>query len=546
VVYDSISLKTNHSRIDFALPNTNPTTRNTAFASANITADNLEANMIDGFSASLRDTKIALEMSDVRDTTRIPAVQLAFQSRALTAEMDSMAVDIQNPAVQVSVAPQRRNADQMRFGLAFSSGNLRANMADDTVSADRIDMNATVFHNPNEEEVFLKWMPRGSLALENGIVNTAILPDPLQIPNIKMDFTPREFNVETASIVLGKSDFNLSGKLSNILSYFRGEDILEGRFTLSSNFIDVNQLMALTSGLGSDEEVVVVEETPSETAGFSGPFMVPKGIDILLHTNIREALFQTNELSDISGDVRVSDGILTMGELQMNMPGARVQITAIYQTPRRNHLFAGVDFHLLDIEIEDLLNMIPDLDTIMPMLRSFQGRGEFHFVFETFLDSLYNPKFSTMLGAASVRGTDLVLTESDELRSIARMLRFRTRDEIRIDSLTAEFDILRNELRVYPFLLTVDRYQLVIGGRHNLDMQMLYNISIVESPLPFRFSVNFNPDFWWIPVRPARAKWPRFHRPESPGVVESQQIQLRQRIRNALVRQVIVREEDEE
>ena len=544
VVYDSISLKTNHSHIEFALPNANPTTRNTTFASANITVDKLEASMIDGFSASLRSTQIALETSDVRDTTQIPAVNLAFQSRTLTAEMDSMAVDIENPNVHVSVAPQRRHADQMRFGLAFSSGNLRANMADATVSADKIDMNATVFHNPNEEDFFLKWLPRGSLVLENGIVNTAVLPDPLQIPNIKMDFTPREFNVETASVILGKSDFNLSGSLSNILSYFRGDDILEGRFALASNFIDVNQLMALTSGLGDDEEVVPVE-TASETAGFVGPYMVPKGIDILLHTEIADAIFQTNELSNISGDIHLVDGILTMGELQMNMPGARVQLTAIYRTPRRNHLFAGVDFHLLDIEIEDLLNMIPDLDTIMPMLRSFHGRGEFHFVFETFLDSLYRPKFSTMLGAASVRGTDLLLSESDELRSITRMLRFRRQDEIRIDSLTAEFDILRSEIRVYPFLLKADRYQVVIGGRHSLDMRMLYNVSIVESPLPFRFSVNFNPDFRWIPVRFARARWPRFHEPELPGIVENQQMQLRQRIRNALVRQVIVREEED-
>jgi len=217
----------------------------------------------------------------------------------------------------------------------------------------------------------------------------------------------------------------------------------------------------------------------------------------------------------------------------------------MYKTPRRNHLFAGVDFHLLDIEIEDLLNMIPDLDTIMPMLRSFHGRGEFHFVFETFMDSAYRPKFSTMIGAASVRGTDLLVTDNQMLRRIARPLRFNTRNEVRIDSLTAEFDILRNEILVYPFVLTADRYQLVLEGHHNLNMQFLYYITITDSPLPFRFSLKINPDFRWMPVRFARARWDRFGEPEPPGVVENQQMQLRQRIRNVLVRQVVVREEEE-
>ena len=41
-----------------------------------------------------------------------------------------------------------------------------------------------------------------------------------------------------------------------------------------------------------------------------------------------------------------------------------------------------------------------DIDTVMPMLKVFHGNGEFHMAIETYLDAGYNPKLSTLRGAA--------------------------------------------------------------------------------------------------------------------------------------------------
>ena len=544
VVYDSLSVRTHHSTLEFALPNPNPINRNTSFAWANITADNLEASMIDSFSTSIQNAKMILHTSDVRDTTHIPAVYLSFISTALQAEMDSMGVSIVNPRGNVSVAPQRRRqegTERPRFNVQFSSDKFFGYMAEENFSADKIDMNATVTYNKDEEDFFLQWMQRGAFSMVNGIGNTAMLPFPVQIPHVQMDFTPREFHIETAKLILDKSDFQLSGNLTNILAYFRNQGILTGRFELRSDFIDVNQLMALTSGIGDEEQVKTqIQETPG--LPFIGPWMVPTGIDILLHTNINSALFLETTVSDISGDVQVADGTLVIGRLMMHSPGANLQLTAMHRTPNRNNLFAGVDFHILNAEFEYLLNMLPQLDTIMPMLSAFSGRGDFHLVFETFLDSMYQPRFSTMLGAASVIGTDLVIENDAMLRRVARLLRFRNRDEFRVDTLNAEFTVRRDLITVFPFLLSVDRYKMVIGGWHNLEMQFMYNASVVEGAWPWRlFGVEIDTSRpRWRQVRLARSRWPHFYRPPASTAVEDRQMQIRRNIRQALLNQVIL------
>jgi len=104
-----------------------------------------------------------------------------------------------------------------------------------------------------------------------------------------------------------------------------------------------------------------------------------------------------------------------------------MQLTAMYRTPRKNHLYLGLDYHLFDVEISRLLQMIPDIDTLMPMLRSFGGSGEFHIAIETYLDSLYNIKESTLRGASSIKGEDLVLMDGETFSEIAKTLRFSKR-----------------------------------------------------------------------------------------------------------------------
>jgi hypothetical protein len=337
-------------------------------------------------------------------------------------------------------------------------------------------------------------------------------------------------SIEKSTANIDRSDFNLSGKLTNVSSYIKGDSLLTGEFSFTSGVTDMLQLMNMTNGIGySDEE-------QEEIAGNSSSvFLVPKGIDITLHTGIGTATYGSNiTASNISGQVRVHDGILVLDEISFTMPAASMELTAIYRTPRTNHLFMGLNMRMLDIEIAELLQMVPAIDTMMPMLRSFGGEGEFRFAGELYTDSLYNVKMSTIRASSSIRGNDLVLMDGETFGRIARTLRFRKQTENRIDSLSAEFTIFRNEVDIYPFLIVMDKYKAVVGGRHYLDMNFDYNISLVESPLPIRLAVGIKGTPDRMRFRLSRSKYANFYRPVSRRMVENKEMELRQLIRNAL------------
>jgi len=533
--YDSLSVKTNRSTIEFALPNHKALTHETAFAFASISLDALEANKIDGFSVSLQKAAISLETSDLRDTTRIPNLKCAFRIGALTAGMDSLNVDAQNPIGNILIAPQKNHPKHPEIMFGYYGNRIKAGYGGYLTTIEKLALDVEVENDPAQKDFVLQWTPKGFINMEKGRIDMPSSSYPVEISSIRMDFEPEMFAVEHANMVLGASDFSLSGRLDNVSSYFRGDSLLRGEFDFISGTTDVLQIMNITSGIG-------YEEAEKEAAAESGPYLVPKGMDILLHTDIGYASYgDATNASRIKGDLQVHDGKLVFHDITFSSPAGETRVAAEYHTTkpgqRENHLYLGLVLHLYDIEIGALLRMIPVVDSIMPMLRSFGGRGEFHFAGETYVDSMYNVKPSTVRGAASISGTDMVLMDSEMFSTIAKSLRFNKKTQNKVDSLSAEFHILGEDIRVYPFLIVMDKYKAVISGRHYLDMTFDYNISVVQSPLPFRLAVNVTgtPDNWKPKV--GRSNYPDFYRPAATKYVESREAEFRRTVREALKRQ---------
>ena len=530
--YDSLSLKTDRSTIEFALPNHRAMTDETQFAFASISLNTLNASKINNFQALLQNAKISLETSDVRDTLKIPDIRCSFKMEALVAEMDSGHISIARPAGNITVAPRKNAPTHPEIKLIYNSDRIKADFGQYSAIIENLGLDVDAENDPSQKDILLQWMPRGFIDMEKGTITMSTLSYPVEIPSIVMRFDPEMLTIEQGSAKIDQSDFHLSGKLTNVSSYFRGDSLLRGEFNFISKKTDVLQIMEMTSGIGYDE-------AEKEAAAESGPYLVPKGMSILLHTDIGYASYGiATSASKIRGDVQVHDGTLVFDNLSFATPAGDMRFTAEYRTTRpnqrRNHLYLGLALHLYDIEIGELLRMIPVVDSIMPMLRSFGGKGNFHCAGDIYVDSMYNVKPSTMRVAASISGTDMVLMDSEMFSSIANTLRFNKQTENKVDSLSAEFQVLGEEIDVFPFLIVMDKYKVVISGRHNIDLRFKYNISVVQSPLPVRLAVDVSGTTDHPKFGPGKSKFPDFYRPASRKIVESREREIRKEIRNIL------------
>lgn len=541
LVYDSITLQANVTQLQVNIPNKKATDKRRKFAYAKISTGELFSEQIDGYSGYLQKATIDVEISDPGKNYDIPFTKILFKIDSLAGKRDSLQIAIARPTGEFLYNPAKMAGENSQIKLDYQSKKLATIYGLHSINIDNIDLKTEIENDTIPEDVFQQWLVKGFIDLDNGTIAMANLSHPIEIPSIAMQFNPQHLDIEESHIIIDESDFQLNGELNNLLSYFRGDSILRGNFKFISDKTNISQLMKLTSGIGHEQDINV-EHKPARDLDEAdeGPYMVPMGMDILLTTLIGQATYGIDTATNISGKLRINDGVMLLDEYTLATTAAKMQLSAMYKTPRKNHVYLGLDYHMLDVEIEQLLKTIPNIDSLMPMLRSFGGKGEFHLAVETYLDSLYNLKKSTLRGAASIKGQDLVLMDGETFSEIAKKLKFNKKTENRVDSLSAEFTIFRNEIDIYPFLLVMDKYKAVVAGRHNFDLSFDYHISVVDCPLPIKLGIDVKGTIDDLEYSLAKCRYKEFYRPSSRKVVENKQLELRQMIRDGLTQDLIL------
>lgn len=517
--------------------------------SADITlkATDLNAKMIDStnIDAYMQDFVAEIEVADFMDTITAISAKADINVAMLKASMDTMNLYTENAALSATVSPNN-NKTMLMVNLDYDK--LNAGMGSMLSAQTGItSLLAMAVYDDTKEDLLLQWNPILQLSMEDASLD--LLKEPVEMPYLELDFSLGQFNINDSRLQIGNSDIMLWGNVYNIGAYVEKTGMLTGELFLESDYADVTELLALINDFTVSSEsadtissVTVTESAGSDTVTIADPFMVPEGIDLTLYTNLSEINFNDHIFNNVGGDVTIRDGVIVLQELGFSSNSAEMQLTAIYETPARDDLYVGLDFHLLDIQIDELIDLIPSIDSIVPMLKSFDGEAQFHLAAETNLKADYMPKMPTLIGAAAIEGKDLVIMDSEVFDGIKRKLLMSKNAENKIDSMSVEMQVLRNKVDLYPFLIHMDKYQAVVAGRHNInkDLDCNYHVSLTDCPLPIRLGVNVGGSLNDIAEKPlkhirvGKCQYKKMFKPEKRGLAEERTLQMKKVISDTL------------
>ena len=485
---------------------------------------------------------------NTKDTTVMPVVQATLKCDALDGFFKDIKAELGISRLEASLSGGRKDKSAPRLQAKLHTSALDARMGDElSAKTGTLALEAAARYKAGEENILLQWNPRLKVDLKSGEMNMPQrLPEPVYIPSIEFSYSNREMTIANSRIELGNSDLNIAGTVRNIGKWFRHEAILEGKLDVVSDHCDANQLMAwFSADKGSEEDTPTASEgerSNSETVqqqsgptAESDPFLVPTDVDLALTTHIRSVDVFNQNAKDLKGGLYIKDGTLILDEMGFVCRAAKLQLTAMYRSPRRNHLYLGFDYHMIDVDIDELLTMIPNLEQMVPMLSSFKGAARFHLAAETYLNSAYQPKLSTLRGAASLTGKDLVVLDGETFSKISKLLLFNKKTENRIDSIDAEITIYKNEIDVYPLCVQMDNYMVALGGRHNTDMTFDYDINVLS---PIYLGVNVSGNIDDLKIKLAKCKFARDFKPHWYQKADNQSRELRERIKQSMEKNV--------
>jgi len=386
-------------------------------------------------------------------------------------------------------------------------------------------------YDSTKQDILNQWNPQVKMSLKDGQVD--MLASPICLKTLDFDFSLGRFNINDCRVEIDDSDIQFWGDIYNIGEFIDNTGLLTGELYIESDYMNLNRLMSLTGDDQATDEEAAEQDVADNDSVISKPIMIPKGIDLTLYTNLSKVDFNNHSFNNVGGDVSIKDGVITLQELGFSSKAAEMQLTAIYRTPDVERRFMELDFHLLDIEIDELIDLVPAVDSVVPMLKALSGQAQFHLAAQTYLDPdcskngpLY-PLMYSLMGNAVIEGANLVVLDNELFDGIKRKLLMRKDAKPVIDSLDIELQVLDGKVDLYPARIKMDRYEAIISGRHNIDagLNCSYNISLTKCPLPIRLGVTISGPLEAIsqyPIRHikvGRAKYDKMYTP-SKGKAE--------------------------
>ena len=379
-----------------------------------------------------------------------------------------------------------------------------------------------------------QWNPRVNLRFAKAAVRTPVLPLRTRVDEFDASVDLNGLSIDALKLRCGASDLDLTGSVTGVSDITTGSGQGEYNIALDihSKMIQANQLLAaLEKGKGASSDSPAAEEeedydavleedyiSPEDTAARQLKlFVIPSNVNAEIHLQADRAIYSNICAEDLNARVRITERTAQVVDLKARTDFGAVSADAFYSTKTKKNINAGFDVKLQNITAEKLIDLVPAVDTLVPILSSFKGNLNCELAATTSLDTLYRPKLPTMEGAFRITGSELSLNQEGAFRKIAKILMFRDRKKGRIDSLYISGTVRNSQVRLYPFLLSLDRYSLALGGWQNFNGRFDYKVSLLRSPILIRFGVNlYGSDFSHLKWRLMKAQFkgvnvPSFH-----------------------------------
>lgn len=408
-------------------------------------------------------------------------------------------------------------------------------------------------------QLLRRWEVRGSLSFKQMRGFSRLMPVPMRIDQTTLKFNTNDVTLTDAHLHVGKSDFLLNGEISRIRQAMLRGGKLKGNFSLTSDYIDCNQLIkAMNAGmlyseqhLSAGQETIDAEslatmdtQTLQDSIAVASldsttqVFVIPANLDMTLHTNAKKIDFKDIELNNVAGEVIIRDQSLNLSNLGMDSNIGRGKMTMYYTAKDSRGASTGFDLDMEDVQVEKLIGLYPAIDTLVPMLRSFEGVVDCQLTATCQMDSTMSLDLPSLHSGCYLHGENMVLLDGETFTEISKTLMFKNKKRNVIDSISVDLAIKDNKIEVFPFLIEMDRYKVAVGGTHNLDMTFNYHLSVLKSPVPFKLGIDITGNLDDFKYKIVKCRYKDLFKPAKEAELDSTRTNIRKEIRESIRKQI--------
>ena len=165
---------------------------------------------------------------------------------------------------------------------------------------------------------------RGLLGIDNMNYSSAGLV-PIKIKQLLCEFSPNNVNLQNFELQMGKSDLKASGVLDNILTYFSGDKIMQGKLTVFSNLMDLNEIMGTSPNPTSSNNsptATEMRDTTTSPAALEKPF---DRFNFAAQVQLNKIIYDVYEINNLTTAGSFSPSLADLSAFKMNLGQANIE-----------------------------------------------------------------------------------------------------------------------------------------------------------------------------------------------------------------------------
>jgi hypothetical protein len=375
-----------------------------------------------------------------------------------------------DPAVQASVNG-KIDLNSLRDVIPLDSMSIKGIIAANLEMAGRVSM--------IEKKQYDKFKANGKVELSNFEFTSKDFPQGVKISKADLAFSPQYVELSNFDSKVGKSDFQLKGKVENFIPYVFSNGIVSGTLALTSSYIDVNEFMSKTSGTTAK----------ADTAQLS-VFEVPARMHFVFTSSLKHVLYDKLDITNLTGAIELADQKVKMNNLKMNLLQGSLGLNGEYNTKDIRKPVADLKLNITDFDIPSAFNAFSSLAKFAPAAKNATGKFSMSLAYNSLLDTHMSPVLNTVNGGGSFASKNVQLKDNAMFTSIGEALKS---DKIKNPAFKdVKFNFTIKDGRVYlkPFDVNIVGHKVNISGDQGLDQTLNYKmvLSLPKSELGSAFN----------------------------------------------------------
>ena len=396
-----------------------------------------------------------------------------------------------------------------------------------------------------------RWDFNGHIKAKSGRVVTPYFPLRNRISNIDLHFSQDSIQLHNLSYQAGQSDFLVNGTISNLRRALIGRrnNTLGVSLTMVSDTINVNEIVrALFAGgsvaqqadsamiWGDDVDTMSPEITDMADTVQSAPLLVPRNLDARFRMKADNVLYSDLVLHSFKGNLLVYDGAVNLRNLAASTDIGSIRLDGLYAAPSVDELRFGLGMKVSRFRLDRLTAIVPAIDSLLPVMKGFEGIVNADVAVTTDIAPDMDIEIPSLRAAIKIDGDSLVLLDADTFKMLSKWLFFKNKKRNMIDHMDVEVVVENSAIEIFPFMFDIDRYRLGVMGYNDLAMNLDYHVSVLKSPMPFKFGINIKGTPDDMKIRLGGAKFKENMVVERQAIADNTRINIVKQIDNVFRR----------